>query len=266
MFLSTLSYAEKVVFPGLERDDYFASLIKHVLSYDKNNNYQVEFSNKDLPKNRVLKLISNNMGIDVIAAGATKEREKSLLPIHFPILKGLNGWRIALVTKNNKNLFLQHSTLAQFKSLTPGQLHSWSDTKVIASNDIHVEKASSYDGLFTMLANNRFDYFPRSILEVRWEYDKYKDLNIMIEPYRLIHYPTAYYFFVNKKNTKLAHAISFGLEQALKDGSFDVLFNEYFGDAVDKVQNENRIVLSLNNPFLPSLAPLSRTELWLDLH
>jgi hypothetical protein len=266
MFLSAFSYAEKVIFPGFDRDDYSAVLLQHVLKYSQEKNYQVEFYNKELPKNRVLTLISNNAGIDVITAGATKEREKLLLPIRFPILKGLNGWRISLVTKENKDLFLKHSTLTEFKLLTPGQLHSWSDTKVIASNDITVEGGSSYDGLFPMLENNRFDYFPRSILEVRWEYEKHKDRNIIIEPHQLIHYPTAYFFFVNQKNTKLAADISSGLEKALKDGSFERIFNKYFGSPIKKVQQEKRSVFYLTNPFLPSQVPLSRSELWLDLH
>ena len=188
MFLSTSSYAEKVVFPGFNRDDYSAVLLQHVLKYTPQNNYQVQFYNKELPKSRVLKIIANNAGIDVVSAGATIERESFLLPVRFPILKGLNGWRIALVTKNNKDLFLGNKSLDKFKTLKAGQLHNWSDTKVIASNGINVEGGSSYSGLFTMLESNRFDYFPRSILEVRWEYEKHKERNIMIEPHQLIYY------------------------------------------------------------------------------
>ena len=214
----------------------------------------------------MLELIANNGGVDVISAGATIERENLLLPIRFPILKGLNGWRIALVAKDNKDLFLQYTSLEKFKTLTTGQLHSWSDTKIMASNGIKIEKGSDYNGLFTMLENKRFDYFPRSILEIRWEYEQHKNRNIMIEPHQLIHYPTAYFFFVNKNNTKLAADISFGLEEALKDGSFDLIFNKYFGSAVKAVQQEKRGVFSLNNPFLPPQVPVSRSELWLDLH
>lgn len=266
ILLSHVSFAQSVVLPGCDVDDYSAVILEHILSYQPENNYQLVYDCQGLPKNRVLKLIANNGGIDVISAGATTERDRLLLPVRFPILKGLNGWRIALVTKDNEDLFLKHATLPAFKSLKAGQLHRWSDTKVIESNGINVEKGSSYEGLFTMLENNRFDYFPRSILEVRWEYEKHKANNILIEPYRLIHYPTAYYFYVNKRNTKLAIDITFGLEKALKDGSFDKIFHRYFGAAIKKVQEENRTVISLNNPFLPAETPLSRAELWLGLH
>jgi hypothetical protein len=266
MLFSFSSYAERIVFPGCDCNDYSAVLLEHVLNYRPENNYQVEFYNKALPKNRVLKLIANNGGIDVISAGATLEREDLLLPIRFPLLKGLNGWRIALVTEKNKDLFLKHQSIKQFKTLTAGQLHSWSDTKIIASNGIKIEKGSDYYGLFTMLESNRFDYFPRSILEVRSEYEKNKGRNIIVEPYQLIHYPTAYFFYVNKRNTKLAADISYGLEKSLRDGSFERIFNQYYGDAIKTVQQEKRSVYSLTNPFLPSQVPLSRKELWLDLY
>ena len=78
--------------------------------------------------------------------------------------------------------------------------------------------------------------------------------------------PAAYFFYVNKNNTKLAADISLGLEKALKDGSFERIFNKYFGSAIKEVQQEKRRVFSLTNPFLPSQVPLSRSELWLDLH
>jgi len=265
LFFSAFQQAEDVVFPGAGGEDYPSQLLQHALSYSRDKKYEVHFYNKGLPKNRILKLIENNNYIDVIAAGTNNNRENLLLPIRFPILKGLNGWRVAFVAKSNHSLFLDHPDLNTFKTLSAGQLHSWSDTQVIESNGIHVAKASSYQGLFEMLENNRFDYFPRSILEIAWEYEKNKKLDIIIEPYRLIHYPTAYYYFVNKDNTQLAAAISFGLEQSLQDGSFAKLFDKYFSEILDNINDDKREVLQLTNPFLPTKTPLGRAELWLNL-
>lgn len=262
---STFQQAEDVFYPGTGIDDYPSELLQHVLSYSADRKYQVRFYNKGLPKNRVLKLIESNKGLDIIAAGTNKDREHLLLPVRFPILRGLHGWRVALVEKNNHSLFLEHSTINSFKTLSAGQLHSWSDTRVIESNGIKVVKASNYQGLFEMLENKRFDYFPRSILEVAWEYEANKERDIIIEPYRLIHYPTAYYYFVNKSNTQLATAISFGLEQSLQDGSFIKLFDKYFSTTIENIRDDKRKVLNLTNPLLPAKTPLDRAELWLEL-
>jgi hypothetical protein len=253
------------VIQGSERNNYFVELLTHALSYSPKKNYQLTFYNMRLPKPRVLKNIAANGGINIIAAGATIEREKILQPIWFPILKGLYGWRIPLVNKENSNLFLPKLSSEAFKKLTVGQLHSWSDTKVLESNDIHVEKGSHYQGLFQMLEANRFDYFPRSILEAQAELDRNKNLNITIDTNILLHYPTAYLFYVNKSNKILAEDVTYGLEQALKDGSFDRIFKRYYGEMVNGTIKENRSVYHLKNPFLPKKIPLHRKILWLDL-
>jgi hypothetical protein len=253
------------VVQGSERSNYYIDTLKHVLSYSPSKNYQLTFYNKNLPKSRVLNNIATNGGIDIIAAGATVEREQLLQPIWFPILKGLVGWRIPLVNKENSNLFSSNITAESFKKLTVGQLHSWSDTKILESNNIHVEKGSNFQGLFQMLAAKRFDYFPRSILEVQAELEDHKSLNITIDTNILLHYPTAYLFYVNKSNKSLAEDVAYGLEQSLKDGSFELLFNRYYGETISHATKDNRRVYHLKNPFLPTKTPLHRKELWLDL-
>ncbi len=263
--LNLNTFAQTVVIQGSERSDYFVNTLKQALSYSPNKNYQLTFYNKALPKIRVLKNIASNGGINIIAAGATTDREEMLLPIYFPIVKGLFGWRIPLVNKNNSNLFLPKLSTQAFKKLTVGQLHSWSDTKVLESNNLHVEKGSHYQGLFSMLAANRFDYFPRSILEVQSEFDAHKDMDIAIDSNILIHYPTAYFFYVNKENKTLADDVKYGLEQSLKDGSFERLFMHYYGDIINYTVSEKRRVYQLGNSFLPKKTPLHRKELWLDL-
>lgn len=130
---------------------------------------------------------------------------------------------------------------------------------------MHVEKGSNYQGLFHMLAAGRFDYFPRSILEVQRESDVHKDMNIAIDTHILTHYPTAYFFYVNKENKMLADDVSYRLEQSLKDVSFDRLFMHYYGDIINHIRSEKRNIYQLKNPFLPKNTPLLRKELWLNL-
>lgn len=259
------SFAHDVVIQGSERKDYFIDILKHALSYTPEKKYQLKFYDQNLPKVRVFEHIATNNGIDIIAAGATIDREKILLPIRFPILKGLHGWRISLVQANNKTLFAKPLSIEDFKKLTVGQLHSWSDSRVLASNNIKVEKGSDYQGLFHMLAAGRFDYFPHSIIEVEEEYSNHQAMNITIDPHILIHYPAAYYFYVNKHNSALATDVNYGLEQSLKDGSFEQLFMFYHGAAIKKTLAEKRKVYHLENPFLPMKTPLARKELWLNL-
>lgn len=262
---SHIVLSQTITIQGNKRSDYFIDTLKQVLSYSPHKNYQLQFYQKDLPKMRVFESIATNSGIDIVAAGATIEREKILLPIRFPIVKGLFGWRIPLVNKKHRELFYPKLSMQAFQQLKVGQLFSWSDTKILESNNLPVEKGSNYQGLFEMLSAERFDYFPRSILEVQGEFEAHKALNIAIDPYILIHYPTAYFFYVNKNNQALADDISFGFEQSLKDGSFERLFMKHYGDIIHHTLGEKRRVYHLDNPFLPEKTPLDRKELWLDL-
>jgi len=262
----TFSAKSQVIYaPKNDKNNYIVKILTHVLSYTPSKDYQLKLYDKHIPKVRVFELIANNTEIDIIAAGATFEREAKLRPIRFPLLKGLNGWRIPLVNTKNTQLFTNTKTKSEFIKFIPGQLHSWSDTRILESNGIQVENVSNYLGLFDMLEKGRFDYFPLSVFEVSKELEKHPNYNIVIEQNILIHYPTAYYFYVSKDNEDLAIDIERGLESSLKDGSFELLFQEYYGQVIDNVRKEQRRIYHLNNPLLPEKAPTNRAELWIDL-
>jgi hypothetical protein len=131
----------------------------------------------------------------------------------------------------------------------------------LEGNGINVIIGSTYGGLFMMLAGKRFDYFPRSVMEIWGELDENKG-TLQIEQRLALHYFYDSYFFVNKRNTKLANDIREGLEKAIADGSFNKLFEEYWGEAVRKARLNERIVIELFNPLLSPETPSNRPELW----
>lgn len=259
------TYATDVVYHGEQRQDYYVQLLHHILAYAKDKDYQLSAFGQYLPKYRDFEIMTKGEGIDVVMGGSTLDREHIALPIRFPLLKGLNGWRIPLVHKSQENMFAEVVTMEQFRRLVPGQFHTWSDTKVLESNGIKVQKGSSSEGLYAMLEKKRFDYFPRSVIEIEANLSAHKDLNITIDPYVLIYYPTAFYYYVNKDNVALAQDIKMGLEQALADGSFDRLFMEHYGGVITKFRQQKRRIFQLENPYLSDKTPLKRQELWLDL-
>lgn len=266
LLFPTASVAKNITLFGTNSQSYQFAQLLNALSYLPEKNYQLLNFDNQIPKDRAFDFMNHNKGIDVIFGGATQERENISTPIRIPILKGLNGWRMPLINKDNKDFFLTIKTMSDFKKLIPGQFHRWSDTKILESNNIHVAKGSDFEGLFQMLDKERIDYFPRSILEIDGEYQARKHLNIMIDKSLIIHYPTAYYFYVGKNNQTLADDILYGLEQAKADGSFDNVFVKYHGEVINNILKIKRRVFSLNNPFLSSETPLSRKELWIDLH
>jgi hypothetical protein len=258
--------AKDITLFGTNSQSYQFAQLQNALSYLPNKNYHLFSFKGEVHKQRAFDLMNNKAEVDVIFGGATIERENKGLPIRIPILKGLNGWRLPLINKNQKELFLSIDSMAKFKELIPGQYYSWSDTKVLESNEINVAKGSDYEGLFHMLDRGRIDYFPLSVLEIFDEFEPRKQLNIIIDVNTLIHYPTAYYFYVGKNNQMLANDISFGLEKAIADGSFDDIFRKYHGDVINGILKIKRKVFSLDNPYLSDKTPIFRKELWINLH
>ena len=116
-----------------------------------------------------------------------------------------------------------------------------------------------------MLKLKRFDYFPRSLIEIGDEAEAHKSNNIIIEPKLLMYYPTATYFFVNKENKELAYELKKGMEKIIKNGDFDKLFYKYHADFIKKSNLKNRTIIKLDNPILPAKTPLDKKHLWLNL-
>lgn len=264
-FISFNSHSNQdVIYGGDDAESYQTSLLKHVLSYFPEKAYNIKQFESPIPKPRAFDLMAANKGIHVMNATATKSRAAQYQPIHFPILKGLNGLRIPIINRDTPELFANVRSLKKLERLNPILFHTWTDVEIFESNKIKVVKGTVIPGLFTMIHKGRVDYFPQSILFIERDIIKYEHLNLMVDPYIAIKYPNAYYFFVRKGNHQLAADILQGLEKALADGSLDKLFYEYYGDLLKKLNYNKRHVFELNNPLLLDSLQRNRKELWIQ--
>lgn len=259
------SNAESIVLYGVGPNQYSSRALKLALSYIPDKNYEIAMFPIAMPKRRALENMGAGKGIHVVFGGANTEREENYLPIRFPLLRGLNGWRVPLIHKDTKHLFDDIETLDELKKLAVGQFHSCSDTLVLESNNLNVVKGSNYPALYHMLDKKRFDYFPRSVLEVESDYEGFKHLDIKINYDILIYYPTAYYFYVAKENVDLANEIERGLWAAFNDGTLETLYMEFYGETIENFRKKKPKVFRLTNKFLSEQTPLDKPELWIDL-
>ncbi len=251
-------------FSGYEyRDSYVLELLQ--LALDKAGSEQkLQPSVLSMEQQRALIELEHNHGVDVVWSMTSAEREARLLPVRIGIDKGLMGWRIALLPKGQQHRLKAVHSLADLHQLRAGQGHDWPDRKILEHNDLPVVASSSYESLFRMLTAGRFDYFPRSLLEIWDEVDSQPPLDLVVDPYLVLHYPTASYFFVSRRNPQLAETLRLGLERALLDGSFDRLFMHHYGASLRLAKLSQRRILELDNPLLPAGTPLARRELWLS--
>jgi len=250
--------------PATDIEEYPFRLLKLALSYS-DKGIGVELSENLMLQERALTQLSQGKTYDVVATMTSVAREQAFLPIRFPIVKGLIGWRLALISRNTPNIFESVTSLEELQKFLSGQVHDWPDTRILKNNGLDVYGVSNFSGLFKMLAQGRIDYFPRAITEIWFELALNKDKPIEVDSHLLIHYPAAAYFFVKKGNNALALEIERGLEEALKDGSLDKLFYEHHQTTLDLSGLKNRRVITLKNTLLPEKTPLSRKELWMPL-
>ncbi len=267
-FVAQDAVAEVVRFPGPEsesdqRSDHSMQLLELALS-KVGPGYRVELTDFPMNQDRQVLELEAGRSIDVAPMPSSPEREARLLVVHIPINKGVLGLRLGLVRKGDAARLAGVKTLDDLKHVRLAQGEGWPDVEILRANGLPVITAPNYEGLFGMLVRDRFDYFPRSALEV-WDEQAHNASALEIEPHIALHYyHYDAYYMLNRDNTRLAEIIRQGLEKAIADGSADRLFDQHFGERLRQAHLDKRVIIELKNPLLTPGTPVDRPELWYD--
>lgn len=225
--------------------------------------YELIPTKKVTLQGKAIDQLKANREINIIWSMTDSVREEELLPVRIPIYKGLIGLRLFLVNKEYAELMSPVQQLEELRRFIPIQGFDWPDTKILQANGFEVATATTHKQIFKALEADSANFFPRSIIEV-WQEMQLPNFpsNLRLEQKLAVHYPTATYFFMNKKNLVLANLVRTGLERAIANGRFDALFTAVHKEHLEKAHLDQRIVFELNNPVLPAATPLERKELW----
>lgn len=250
--------------PTIESDtryEYPLALLR--LALDKTSvRYQLKPSATAMRQARSLKRLEENLEVNVFWSMTDAVREEQLRPIRIPIDKGLIGWRMFLAPKGSPFLTTRVERLSDLLNYEPVQGIAWPDTKILQANGFNVATARDYTEAEQMVSAGLADFFPRSVIEIEAEMQNDPESNLVLRRDLALQYPSAMYFFVNKRNITLANLIETGLERAIADGSFDALFEAHFGETIAAMNLRDVRYFTLANPLLPKLTPTSRKELW----
>ncbi len=246
--------------------EYKYQLLELILSKTEATDgpFRIEVLEKEIiQQSRVLDLIDRGV-ITLIATMTSVEREQKFLPVRIPIFKNLFGHRIFIIKEKDKEKFARIQTKEELQKLWAGLGHDWPDIKILKANGFNVVGGSSYRGLFPMLEEGRFDYFPRGIQEPWREVKEEKARNLIVEPTLLIHYHAPVYYYVSRQNKKLHERLERGFKIAISDKSFENFFNThwYIQDNLKLAQIQKRKVFRLKNPLLTSETPINIKEFW----
>lgn len=246
-------------------DAYAVGALEVALEY-MDGDYSLEVGDDPITQTRAIERLESGR-MDVMWLASNQEVEDQLLPIRFPLLKGLLGHRIFIINPNNQRRFDRVSQFDDLRQLSFGQGAGWPDVTILEDNGLKVITTSKYDNLFYMVEGGRFDAFPRGVLEPWTELAARPDLPLAVEENIVLIYTLPFYLFVSKDDPELAEAIKTGLDRALASGAFDEYFynHEMVTDALTRSDLQNRTAFSLTNPFLSDQTPLDHPGYWLDL-
>ncbi len=269
IFFVSFAYAEnldvKYNKPTNVQSDYMQGLLKHALSYS-GKKYTYSTTDETYSRPRVMESVKSGE-ITVMWGGTTEQMEQDFIPIRIDAYRGLMSHRILLIRKGDQSRFDRVNSLSDFQQLTLGQVKTWQDSDILEKAGFSVVKITKKQGLFYMLDGGRFDGFPRGANEAWNEMAAFPTLQLDVEKKLVLVYPLPTYFFVSRHRPQVAKDVEAGLEEAIRDGSFDNYFyqSKEVRDVLRIADLPNRKAFYIANPFLPKATPLDRKELWLSI-
>ncbi|MFZ5722254.1 MAG: hypothetical protein ACOY33_01190 [Pseudomonadota bacterium] len=255
--------------PGDLRNDYFLALLRLALEKTarRDGPFRLEAASSTIPQSRALSALDSGELIDVLWTMTTRRREAQVQPVRIPLLRGLMGWRLPLIRRDDAARFAAVRSPADLRQLVAVQGHDWPDADILEANGLPVARGGDYQGLFGMLALGRADYFPRAFNEPWSELEVPGRDMLMVEPTLLLRYQVDNYFFVSRHNRALGERIERGLRIAQADGSFEQVFRRHpvNARAFSLARLAQRRIIDLQNPLLPPETPLHDRSLWYRL-
>ncbi len=200
-----------------------------------------------MPRGRSLRLLQRGVAVDIFWSISSKQREQDLLAVKFPLYQGLFGYRLLLINSNASAKFAKIDSAPGLQAMVAGLAHDWPDYKILSKNGYQVQGSSSYSGLFKMLQRGRVDYLPRSVFEIKAEFEHFENQGISIEPRLALHYPVNFYFFVSKNNKELARKLSESLTSLQEQGKTRILFEAVHEQILKDAKLGQRTVFELQN-------------------
>ena len=273
---ATFAVALEVVHPAPEsagdiRFEYYWRLLAHALTLTEPDfgPYVLRSATSAMTERRALEELMTDSGkISVLVHGNVADYEKQLLPVYFPLDKGLLGYRVFLIRSETQARLESVKGLGDLRQHSIGQGLNWGDVTILRNAGLTVVEGTSYEGLFPMLAAGRFELFSRGVVEIGEELAREQSNHpeLMIEHNLLLYYPLTRYFYVRRspEGEALARRISTGLERMLSDSSFDEMFQTFKAPFENEIGFHNRLLIEIDNPLQTPETPRNRPELWFD--
>lgn len=220
-------------------------------------------------RRQTFELKSASGKLTVMYLGTSEDLERSLTPVRIPVDKNLGGYMVMLIRREDQPRFAAVNSLDDLRKFRIGLGFGWLDVEILRADGFNVVTGSSYDGLFEMLVNHRFDAFSRAAVEILDEYAERSEKipDMAIEQSFILYYPLPMYFWFAKtpQGQRLAARAREGMLAMIADGTYDRIFFKYQQHKIDELHLGQRKVFRVDNPLLKNLpVPFDDKRLWFD--
>lgn len=200
-------------------------------------------------------LVFSEKGHDlfVTIAGNQKFVEDDMIVIPKPMTKNLLGYRVPIIREDDSDLFENISSREEVQKLKHGIPETWSDAVIFRENGYRVVEEGDFDDIFDRLENGLFDYTAFGANEVMSVYENRASQieGLTIDQNILLFYPFPLVFYVNPDLPELAERVEEGMQRIIDSGELDTIFDRYYGDIVEQLNLNERILFELDNPLIP---------------
>lgn len=263
---STVEIKLPITSQNNQRDTFQIGMLKLLLE-KAGVDYKITLASEVYSQARIIHELKTGSGrINLYWMGTSDELEKDLRPIRFPVYRGLLGYRVFIINKQDQSRFDTVKSLKDLQKFIGIQGIGWTDIAILENSGLR-QLTSGYTNIFKMVnSGNRVDYFSRGIsegyVEVNSLQNKYPDLTV--EKKVLLVYPFAMFFFTNSKNTALAEILEKGFDKAYQDGSFLRFFynHPHIKEMFKQTDMRHRIRIDIPNPFLPPKTMAIPKQYW----
>ncbi len=246
-----------LAFAGYPNVNYFEDILRAAMkaTVAKDGEYSLKPYIENVPSERIVHEAIRGEIINVSWGPAIQQlTDLELQTIPIPILNGLGGIRLMIINKGEQEKFAHIHDLNSLKSIKIGQHRGWIDANLIENNGVPVVRAERFAYLVSMLDNGRFDALTlgsNHILDSLADINGWEDEErFEIEDNLIVYYPLPFFFYVNQDEKDLAKRLERGLKLLKTNGQMDTIFNQHFGDLVERLNIKKRTAIILNNPYI----------------
>ncbi|CAH0536270.1 hypothetical protein [Vibrio marisflavi] len=254
---------------GSDLDKYAIDLISFLA---KKSGQEVNVKPYDRPvdsQSRKVQLIKEGkMTVDWL--GADKKVESQLVPIRYPIFRGLLGHRIFITNKTTEAKLGAVQTKAELEKFSMIQGEGWADVGVLKAGGFRVKEVPSFENIFKIVDAGRADLFPRAVIEPYSELagrPQYK--NLLVDDKLMLVYRFPMFLFVSPTaaNKPVVDILNAGFEKAYQDGSFIEFFEKspLVVKTFEQAKLKQRKVFNIPNPNLSEKTRSIPDKYWLKL-